>query len=591
MLLSRIIFGLCCLASALLSAPSLHAQTSSARAPVPIKTDRTLTVGESDMLDFDGMTAAAVGSPNVADIVPLSGHRLLISAKGVGQTTLFVFDRQGRHQIHLAVISAMADLGPVAAQIQAEIGLPGVTVRAIKDTIFLEGEVTGVVALQRASAIAGVYASKIRNLLAVLPMQPDPARTSLAQTYADLLTTSLQGAGIKVQIIDENTIALLGDYAPSPSDAEAETAETAAPKAHYHRSPVKPVAAEGDPGSGLGESGGAMGIDLKDTAPSRTESRLSPDPLDRMLQSLPPELRVIDLLNLAPRPARQILVRAKIIDIDRVAAKSLGVRWGTLDSVTARNGSTYEFQPQPILFGQQPAGGGEFNSGLLGGGKLQRILPFAAQLNLLISENKARILSEPSLMVLDGSSGSILVGGEIPIPVAQGSSGTNGISSSVTIQYKPYGVRLLVSAFVAGGNAVQMTVTPEVSELNYTNAVQISGFTIPALTVRRATSTLQMADGETLVIGGLYSNTASREVERIPLLSQIPVIGEFFKNTTTRKEENELLIIIQPQIVTPETPGARPPPLGSRENLPIVRPGVGRSDFDKDFPALQKGDR
>ena len=192
-------------------------------------------------------------------------------------------------------------------------------------------------------------------------------------------------------------------------------------------------------------------------------------------------------------------------------------------------------------------------------------------------------------MVLDGSEGSILVGGEIPIPVAQSSSGTSGANASVAIEYKPYGVRLLVGAALVGDKLIQLTVTPEVSELDYGAGLQLSGFSVPALTVRRATSTLQMADGETLVIGGLYSSTVSRQVNRIPVLSQIPVLGEFFKSTTTRKEESELLILIQPEIVTPSTAGAYPPPSGSLENLPIARPDVGKTDFDKDFPELQKG--
>ena len=232
-------------------------------------------------------------------------------------------------------------------------------------------------------------------------------------------------------------------------------------------------------------------------------------------------------------------------------------------------------------------------SGFTGGGPLTHIFPLAAQLSALIAENKARVLSEPSLMVLDGSEGSILVGGEIPIPVAQSSSGTSGVSASVSIEYKPYGVRLLVHAALVGEDRIQLTVTPEVSDLNYGASVQLGGFSVPSLTVRRATSTLQMGDGETLVIGGLYSNTTSREVSRIPLLSQIPVLGEFFKSTTTRKEENELLILIQPEIVQPDTPGAHPPTPGSLENLPVSRPDVRRGDFDKDFPELQGdgGDR
>ena len=201
---------------------------------------------------------------------------------------------------------------------------------------------------------------------------------------------------------------------------------------------------------------------------------------------MPPDLKIINMLNLGSGPARQILVRAKIIDIDRSATKSLGIDWGTGSAGAARGGNTYTFNPQPILFGQTSQA--ESFSGLFGGGRLDRISPIAAQLSALITEDKARVLSEPSLMVLDGSEGSILVGGELPIPVAQASNGTSGTSASVSIEYKPYGVRLSVGAALVGDKRVQLTVTPEVSELDYGAAIQISGFSVPALTVRRATS-------------------------------------------------------------------------------------------------------
>jgi Flp pilus assembly secretin CpaC len=531
--------------------------------------------------EFDGMTTAAVGSPLVADIVPLSSRRLLVVAKAVGETTLFVFDRRGRHRLRLAVTLPPPDLGPVAARVQAEIGLPGVTARAVGDTLLLEGSVASPVAQQRAEAIAGVYAPKLRSLVVVAP---DPA-PSLAQTYAALLGDALAGVGVRVQVVDDKTIALRGQYAghvAAPASSPAASPRTARRAMHAA------LGAEAD-GAAEGADAGGARAESKTAARTRAGGEPARDPLDRLLQSLPPDLKVVDMINLG-RPARQILVRAKVIDIDRVASKSLGINWGALSAGTAREGNVYTFQPQPILFGQTP---GAFYNPLTGGGAfggaLRRVSPLAAQLNALIVENKARILSEPSLVVTDGSEGSILVGGEIPIPVAQASNGTNGVSASVTIEYKPYGVRLLVGAAVVGGGAVQMTVTPEVSQLDYNNAVQISGFAVPGLSVRRATSTLQMADGETLVIGGLYSNTASRQVQRVPLLSQIPVLGEFFKNTVTRKEENELLILIQPEIVTPDTAGVRPPAPGSLENPPIARPGVRRGDFDKDSPELQRG--
>jgi Flp pilus assembly secretin CpaC len=547
---------------------------------------KTLHVGDAEIYEFDQMTTAIVGSPAVADIVPLSAHRLLVNAKGVGETTLFVYDRRGKHRYQLTVVLPTPQLGALAAQVQSEIGLPAVTVRAVKDTLFLEGAVTSVAALQRAGAIAGVYAAKLRNLITLVPLPDAATGLSLAQTYAALLTNTLSGTGIKVQVIDDKTIALVGQYLspyPEPSGSGGASPRPARIR-KAKRVKADAAAAEVSP------EDEAPLMDLKaDLVNSRLDA-LPSDPLDRLLQTLPPELKVVDLINLGRSPARQILVRAKIIDIDRNASKSLGMDWGSLSSGSARGGNSYSFTPQPILFGQLAGQlAGVNGSGFTGGGPLTHIFPLAAQLRALITENKARILSEPSLMVLDGSEGSILVGGEIPIPVAQSSSGTSGVSASVSIEYKPYGVRLLVHAALVGEDRVQLTVTPEVSDLNYGASVQLGGFSVPSLTVRRATTTLQMGDGETLVIGGLYSNTTSREVSRIPLLSQIPVLGELFKSTTTRKEENELLILIQPEIVQPDTPGTHPPAPGSLENLPIVRPGVRRSDFDMDFPELQGG--
>lgn len=565
------------------------------RPPLPPPAGRMLTktlyLGESDVYEFDRMTAAAVGSPTVVDIVPLSSRRLLVNAKGVGETTLFVYDRRGKHQLRLAVLLPALDLGPVAARVQTEIGLPDVTVRAVKDTLFLEGGVTSIVALQRASAIAGVYTLKVRNMITILPPRDSAPGLSLAQTYAALLTDSLAGAGIKVQVVDDKTIALLGQYAAHIKGPETASAAHLPPR--DRRTGRFMRASKGEAGADTStpdESAPLMDLNEATRKQKRGEDSLLLDPLDRLIQSLPSDLKVVDLINIGSHPTRQILVHAKIIDINRNATKDLGIRWGTLAGGASRSGNVATFTPQPILFGQvggQSVTPGGF--GFFGGDSLRRIFPLAAQLNALIEENKARVLSEPSLMVLDGSEGSILVGGEIPIPVAQSSSGTSGSSASVSIEYKPYGVRLLVRAALIGDGMVQMTVTPEVSDLNYAASVQISGFVVPSLTVRRATSTLQMADGETLVIGGLYSNTTSREVERIPLLSQIPVLGEFFKHTVTRKAENELLILIQPEIVTPQTAGAHPPRPGSQENLPIVRPNVWRGDFDKDFPELQHG--
>jgi pilus assembly protein CpaC len=198
----------------------------------------------------------------------------------------------------------------------------------------------------------------------------------------------------------------------------------------------------------------------------------------------------------------------------------------------------------------------------------------------LIQENKARVLSEPSLLVLDGAQASMLVGGEFPIPVANG-------FGAITIVFKPFGIRLNVAPTLVSDDTIQMTVTPEVSALDFADAVTFNGGSVPSITVRRATSTLQLKDGSTFVIGGLYSSNYSNDVQKIPYLSNIPVLGEFFKNSTKQKIESELLVMIEAEIVNPDTAGVKPPPPGSLENMNIPKPFVPRKEFDQDFPDLQ----
>jgi len=188
-------------------------------------------------------------------------------------------------------------------------------------------------------------------------------------------------------------------------------------------------------------------------------------------------------------------------------------------------------------------------------------------------------------MVLDGNEASMLVGGEFPVPIVQGAGG----GGAVTVQFKPFGVRLNVAPIVVSDDTVQLTVTPEVSNIDLADAVTLNGSVIPGISIRRTTSTLQMKTGQTLVIGGLYSSNYGKVVNKIPLLSSLPILGEFFKSTSTTKDERELLVMLEADIVTPNTLGATPPPADSLENMDIHKPFVPRKEFDQDSPDIQNG--
>lgn len=169
-------------------------------------------------------------------------------------------------------------------------------------------------------------------------------------------------------------------------------------------------------------------------------------------------------------------------------------------------------------------------------------------LGMLEGSGMARVLAEPSLVTLSGQSANFLAGGEIPIPLSQG----NG---SVSIEYKPYGVGLTVSPTVLDDQRIVLKVAPESSELDYANAVTLQSVAVPAITTRRADTTVELGDGESFVIGGLVSQSTVSSVNRVPLLSQIPVLGTLFKRQEFSRKERELVIVVTPRLVRPFAQG------------------------------------
>lgn len=165
-------------------------------------------------------------------------------------------------------------------------------------------------------------------------------------------------------------------------------------------------------------------------------------------------------------------------------------------------------------------------------------------LGILEGSGMAKVLAEPSLVAISGQSANFLAGGEIPIPMSQG----NG---SVSIEYKTYGVGLTVSPTVLDNNRIVLKVAPESSELDYANAVTLQSVAVPAITTRRADTTVELGDGESFVIGGLVSQNISATVNKVPLLGDIPVLGSLFKRQDFTRKDRELVIVVTPRLVKP----------------------------------------
>ncbi|MDR5826872.1 type II and III secretion system protein family protein [Caballeronia sp. LP006] len=177
-----------------------------------------------------------------------------------------------------------------------------------------------------------------------------------------------------------------------------------------------------------------------------------------------------------------------------------------------------------------------------------------ANLSLLESNNLARVLAQPTLVALSGQSANFLAGGEIPVPVPQ-SLGTT------TITYKPYGVGLTLTPTVLGPHRIALKVAPEASQLDFAHAITLDGVSVPALTTRRAETTVELGDGESFVIGGLVDRETASNVSKVPLLGDLPIIGTFFKTLQYSQTDRELVILVTPHLVTPIAKGAVVPPL------------------------------
>ncbi len=250
------------------------------------------------------------------------------------------------------------------------------------------------------------------------------------------------------------------------------------------------------------------------------------------------------------RGSQQVLLEVRFVEANRDSTRDLGVGWQVLGS---RFGGATGI---PFTPGQTATGGVPL-IGLLGNN-----IPFGAAIaHLLEGGNKAdviiqaleqrglaRRLAEPNLVALSGDTASFLAGGEFPFPV-------QGNYNTITIQFKKFGVGLAFTPTVLGDGLINLKIEPEVSELDPTNAVQVSGVEVPGLVVRRAQTTLELRDGQSFVLAGLLQSTNSTTQREIPWIGQVPVLGTLFKSAAYQKKETDLVIIVTPRLVKPARPG------------------------------------
>jgi len=268
--------------------------------------------------------------------------------------------------------------------------------------------------------------------------------------------------------------------------------------------------------------------------------------------------KVINLLNVEVPPGEpQILLKVVFASIDRTLSKQLGMNvFSTGLGNTVGGVSTGQFSP-PTVSATTPSAASlseELNLFAFFPG-----LNLGATIQALQSKGLVQVLSEPNVLTENGKEGSFLAGGEFPFPVVQG--GSTGAGPTITIQFKEFGVRLNFLPTITPRGTIHLQVAPEVSSLDFTNQVEVSGFQVPGIDVRKVKTEVELAEGQSFVIGGLLDNRETETFQKIPFLSQIPVLGKFFQSVSKNKTNTELIVIVTPKIVNPISVGTPLPEL------------------------------
>lgn len=293
--------------------------------------------------------------------------------------------------------------------------------------------------------------------------------------------------------------------------------------------------------------------------------------------------KVVNMLQVGD--PRQILLEVKFADVDRTALQQFGFNLFSRNQSTIGATSTQQYS-EPLF--TQLGAAGSAGSTALNLTNLLNLFIFRPDLNIgatieaLQQQNVAQILAEPNLIVVEGSEASFLAGGEFPFPTITSTPTTGSIAPVVTVQFKKYGVQLNFTPTGTASGAINLKVKPEVSALDFNNAVTVDGVLIPAISSRVAETEVVLKDGESFAIAGLIDNRVTEVMSKIKGLGDIPILGQLFRSRSTNKTSDELMVVVTARFVKPVAPG-------EQVKLPqIVTPFLPPAQPDKKLKKQEK---
>ena len=258
--------------------------------------------------------------------------------------------------------------------------------------------------------------------------------------------------------------------------------------------------------------------------------------------------------NIAVPSPHQILLQVRFAEVSRTALQELGVQFQHFGDKEGGYVGTGRFIPPPSIDDDGTVSTLNTLANLF---LFDTDTNLAAFIRALQGTGLFRSLAEPNLLALDGQEASFLAGGEFPYPVVQG-----GANNAVTIVFKEFGIRLNFTPTVQTSGNIQLAVEPEVSTLDFAAGLQIGGFQIPVLLSRRARTVIELEDGQTFAIAGIIDNSITENLDKIPVLGHIPILGALFRSQDLAQRRSELLVLVTPRLVAPSDTA---PPIPSGE--------------------------
>ena len=285
-------------------------------------------------------------------------------------------------------------------------------------------------------------------------------------------------------------------------------------------------------------------------------------------------------LRVVPPHGKQVELKLRIVEVDRQKAEQFGINFAKAGGNAVSSLSTQQF-PSSVT---ESAASGTSGATVTASDPLNLFL-YSFNLHSgvtvkdLESKNILQVLAEPTLTTISGLPARFLSGGEFPVPVVQGGTGN---STAITVVYRPYGVKVDFTPTVNKDGTIRLKVSPEVSTLDYTNSVTLSGTTVPALSTRRAETEVEIRDGESFMVSGLLDHRVTDVLSSVPGISNIPILGQLFRSKNLSRSVVELVVLVTATVVDPLKNGSHP----SEPHMAV--PNMDSDGFDRQFRQLVK---